>query len=55
MADYSGANNASTLNGLFREVYEDRLLRLIPDGKKVLQKIKFVSKDKQPGNAYHQP
>lgn len=29
--------------------------RLIPDGKKILQKIKFVSRDRMPGNAYHQP
>jgi hypothetical protein len=55
MADYSGANSATTLNGLFKEVYEDNLKRLIPDGKKILQKIKFVSKDRMPGNAYHQP
>lgn len=55
MSDYSGANSAASLNGLFKEVYEDNLKRLIPDGKKVLQRVKFVSKDKQPGNAYHQP
>lgn len=53
MADYVGANNATSLNGLFKEVYEDNLKRLIPDGKKILQAIKFVSKDKMPGNAYH--
>ena len=55
MSDYSGANSAASLNGLFKEVYEDNLKRLIPDGKKVLSRVKFVSKDKQPGNAYHQP
>jgi hypothetical protein len=55
MADFSGSNSAASLNGLFKETYEDNLKRLIPDGKKVLQRIKFVSKDKQPGNAYHQP
>lgn len=55
MADYSGANSAASLNGLFKEVYEDNLKRLIPDGKKILQKIKFVAKDRMPGNAYHQP
>ena len=53
MADFSGSNSAASLNGLFKETYEDNLKRLIPDGKKVLQRIKFVSKDKQPGNAYH--
>ena len=55
MDDFSGANSAASLNGLFKEVYEDNLKRLIPDGKKVLQNIKFVSKDRMPGNAYHQP
>ena len=28
---------------------------LIPDGVKILNMIKFMSKDKQPGNLYHQP
>ena len=49
------ANNLSTLNGLFKETYADALKELIPDGVKLLNKIKFLSKDKQPGNLYHQP
>lgn len=44
-----------TLNGLFKEAYADKLELLIPDGVKLLNKIKFMSKDKQPGNLYHQP
>jgi hypothetical protein len=55
MADYSGSNSVATLNGNFKEVYADKMERLIPDGKKILQKIKFVSRDRMPGNAYHQP
>lgn len=55
MAEAAGNNNMTTLNGLFKERYADKMERLIPDGKKVLQAIKFISKDKQPGNAYHQP
>lgn len=55
MADAAGSNSMSNLNGLFKEKYADKMERLIPDGKKVLQAIKFLAKDRQPGNAYHQP
>lgn len=51
----STANTISTLNGFFKEAYADKLAELIPDGVKLLNKIKFASKDKQPGNLYHQP
>jgi len=51
----STANKIGTLNGLFKETYADSLKELIPDGVKLLNKIKFMSKDKQPGNLYHQP
>lgn len=51
----SAANQLSTLNGLFKETYGDQLKELIPDGVKLLNKIKFMSKDKQPGNLFHQP
>src|ERR1044072_9194445 len=49
------ANSLSTLNGFFKETYADKLGELIPDGVKLLNKIKFMSKDKNPGNLYHQP
>lgn len=48
-------NSVGTLNGFFKETYADKLGELIPDGVKLLNKIKFMSKDKQPGNLYHQP
>lgn len=48
-------NTVGNLNGLFKEVYADKLENLIPDGVKVLKEIKFVPKEKQPGNLYHQP
>ena len=48
-------NNLQTLNGLFKEVYADKLENLIPDGVKLLKLIPFVSKDKQEGSLYHQP
>lgn len=49
------ANTLSSLNGMFKEAYADKLKELIPDGVKLLNKIKFMAKDKQPGNNYHQP
>lgn len=48
-------NLVGNLNGLFKEVYADKLQELIPDGVKLLNMIKFVSKEKQGGNLYHQP
>lgn len=48
-------NNLTTLNGLFKEVYADKLENLIPDGVKLLKLIPFVAKDKQEGSLYHQP
>jgi hypothetical protein len=44
-----------TLNGMFKETYADKLVDLRPDGVYILNTIKFLSKDKQPGNLYHQP
>lgn len=51
----SANNNLTTLNGLFKEVYADKLENLIPDGVKLLKMISFVSKDRQNGSLYHQP
>lgn len=48
-------NSIGTLNGFFKETYAEKLGELIPDGVKLMNKIKFMSKDKQPGNLYHQP
>jgi hypothetical protein len=38
-------STVGTLNGFFKETYADRLAELIPDGVKLLNKIKFMSKD----------
>jgi hypothetical protein len=46
---------ADTLNGLFKEVYADKLENLIPEGLKLYKMIDFLPKEKQPGNLYHQP
>lgn len=48
-------NNLTTLNGLFKEVYADKLENLIPDGVKLLNMIPFASRAHQEGNLYHQP
>jgi hypothetical protein len=51
------ANNtfAGSLNAMFKENYADKIEDLIPDGVKLLNLVKFMPKDKQPGNLYHQP
>jgi hypothetical protein len=48
-------NNLTTLNGLFKEVYANKLENLIPDGVKLLNMVSFVSRQYQEGNLYHQP
>lgn len=51
------ANNtfSGSLNAMFKENYADKIEDLIPDGVKLLNLVKFMPKDKQPGNLYHQP
>lgn len=51
----SSNNFSDTLNGLFKEAYADKLENLIPEGLKLYKAIDFLSKEKQPGNLYHQP
>jgi len=51
----STANTFTSLNANFKEAYADNLELLIPDGVKAINRIKFSSRDKQPGNKYHQP
>ncbi len=51
----ASVNELSTLNGLFKQVYADKLEQLIPDGTKLLKEIGFISKEKQGGLFYNQP
>lgn len=51
----STVNTLETLNGFFKETYADKLKKLIPEDTPLLNAIDFMSKDKQPGGAYHQP
>lgn len=44
----------SVLTGLFKEVYGDSQINLIPDNSKLQKLIKFVPGDKELGNKYHQ-
>lgn len=48
-------NTATTLSGLFKEVYASKIENLIPDGVKLLNRIPFASQSQQTGNLYHQP
>lgn len=49
MADYNGSNSMATLNGLFKETYANDKKKLIPDGKVVLNAIRFLERQRQPG------
>lgn len=48
-------NTVASLNGLFKEVYGDKVQNLIPDNVVLMNLIDFVPMDKQTGNLYHQP
>lgn len=48
-------NIVSTLNGLFKEQYADKLMTLVPDGVKLLKMVKFIESSKELGRFYHQP
>ena len=53
MAD--SPNTVATLNGLFKTVYADKLIDLIPDFAILQKKIAFVPSDKETGAFYAQP
>lgn len=45
----------STMNGLFREVYGDKLENLVCDEVSLADEMPFVRRDQQPGNYFNQP
>lgn len=51
----AGENTIASLNGLFKEVYADKLENLIPEGTKFMQRIPFSGRKKELGSLYHQP
>lgn len=54
-ANTGNNNTTSTLNGLFKEIYANEVLNLIPDNVVLVNLVDFVSQDKTTGNLYHQP
>jgi hypothetical protein len=55
MAQFEGANSLSSLNGLFKELYASDKKKLVPDGKILINAIKFIERQRQPGAGYNQP
>lgn len=45
----------TTLSGLFKDVYEDKIVNLVPESSVLQKKIKFVENDKREGRILHQP
>ena len=52
MAQYT---DPAALDGLFKAVYGDDVVSLIPDSAKLVKSIPFSSADKELGDKYHQP
>lgn len=48
-------NTVTTLNGLFKERYADRVAELMPDAVVFQKDVPFVDAGQQIGNAWHQP
>ena len=51
----AGENTVSTMNGLFKTIYADKLIDLIPDFAVLQKRIDFVSAEKETGSFYAQP
>ncbi len=48
-------NTVTTLNGLFKVTYADKLADAVPDFALLQKRIKFIEADKETGNYYAQP
>ncbi len=51
----ASTNTLETLDGFFKESYASKLEKLIPEDTPLMNAIKFMSADKQPGGNYNQP
>jgi hypothetical protein len=51
----AGENTIQTLDGLFKEVYADKIVKAIPLQNRFLQDIPFVGSGKREGNKFNQP
>jgi hypothetical protein len=49
-ANTGGNSTSSTLNGLFKEVYADKVMNLVPDNVVLMNLVDFVPQDKTLGN-----
>jgi hypothetical protein len=45
----------TTLTGLFKDVYEDAIVNLVPESSVLQKRVKFVENDKREGRMLHQP
>lgn len=45
----------TTLTGMFKDVYEDKIVNLVPESSVLQKRIKFVENDKREGRMLHQP
>lgn len=45
----------TTLSGMFKDVYEDKIVNLVPESSILQKRIKFVENDKREGRILHQP
>jgi len=53
--DPSKANTQASLNGLYKEVYQDKINDLVPSATKFLNLVKFSKGDKQLGLNFNEP
>lgn len=51
----ASANTVSSLNGLFKEVYADKIKDLVPSQTKMVNMVSFSAGDKQMGNQFNEP
>lgn len=51
----SSTNTVSTLNGLYKEVYAEKIKDLVPSAVKLVNMVPFKESDKQLGLKYNQP
>ena len=49
------AANLTTLDGLFKEVYGDNILELLPNATRLIKDFPYVKREAREGNAYNQP
>lgn len=51
----SAFETQTTLTGMFKDVYEDKIVNLVPESSVLQKRIKFVENDKREGRMLHQP